>query len=129
MSELKSLAMQSLCSTCCARIIFSPIGCAEPQTKLDAMTLEVGGAIACPSSQLQPETVSERTIGAQTLPAASQESALFKELKGSAPFFLMAGPNVIQSEEHCLKMCRQIKEVTGAWGLGVTRGRLHCRCC
>ena len=38
-----------------------------------------------------------------------QESALFKELKGSAPFFLMAGPNVIQSEAHCLKMCRQIK--------------------
>ena len=27
----------------------------------------------------------------------------------------MAGPNVIQSEEHCLKMCRQIKAVTGAW--------------
>lgn len=43
----------------------------------------------------------------------SQESAFFKELKGSAPFFLMAGPNVIQSEEHCLKMCRQIKAVTG----------------
>jgi 3-deoxy-D-manno-octulosonic acid (KDO) 8-phosphate synthase len=38
-----------------------------------------------------------------------QESALFQELKGSAPFFLMAGPNVIQSEAHCLKMCRQIK--------------------
>ena len=43
-----------------------------------------------------------------------QESAFFQELKGSAPFFLMAGPNVIQSEEHCLKMCRQIKAVTGA---------------
>ena len=38
-----------------------------------------------------------------------QESALFQELKGSTPFFLMAGPNVIQSEAHCLKMCRQIK--------------------
>ena len=38
-----------------------------------------------------------------------QESALFRQLKGSAPFFLMAGPNVIQSEAHCLKMCRQIK--------------------
>lgn len=38
-----------------------------------------------------------------------QESALYKELKASAPFFLMAGPNVIQSEAHCLKMCRQIK--------------------
>jgi 3-deoxy-D-manno-octulosonic acid (KDO) 8-phosphate synthase len=38
-----------------------------------------------------------------------QESALFRQLKASAPFFLMAGPNVIQSEAHCLKMCRQIK--------------------
>lgn len=36
-----------------------------------------------------------------------QESALFKELKAAQPFFLMAGPNVIQSEEHCMKMCRQ----------------------
>lgn len=43
----------------------------------------------------------------------SQESALFKELKASSPFFLMAGPNVIQSEEHCLRLCRQIKAVTG----------------
>lgn len=38
-----------------------------------------------------------------------QDSALFRELKASGPFFLMAGPNVIQSEAHCLKMCRQIK--------------------
>jgi len=38
-----------------------------------------------------------------------EESALFKELKAAQPFFLMAGPNVIQSEAHCLKMCRQIK--------------------
>jgi 3-deoxy-D-manno-octulosonic acid (KDO) 8-phosphate synthase len=41
------------------------------------------------------------------------ESPFFQELKASQPFFLMAGPNVIQSEEHCLKMCRQIKSVTG----------------
>ena len=32
--------------------------------------------------------------------------------QGSDPFFLMAGPNVIQSEEHIFKMCRQIKQVT-----------------
>ena len=43
-----------------------------------------------------------------------QESALFKELKASQPFFLMAGPNVIQSEEHCMRMCRLIKSVTGS---------------
>ncbi|PSC67650.1 2-dehydro-3-deoxyphosphooctonate aldolase [Micractinium conductrix] len=47
----------------------------------------------------------------------AEESAFFQELKASAPFFLMAGPNVIQSEEHCLKMCRQIKAVTDSLGL------------
>ncbi|KAI3431561.1 hypothetical protein D9Q98_004610 [Chlorella vulgaris] len=45
------------------------------------------------------------------------ESPFFQELKASQPFFLMAGPNVIQSEEHCLKMCRQIKSVTGTLGI------------
>lgn len=45
------------------------------------------------------------------------ESAFFQELKGSQPFFLMAGPNVIQSEEHMLKMCRQIKAVTDSLGM------------
>ncbi|KAI7837884.1 hypothetical protein COHA_008371 [Chlorella ohadii] len=47
----------------------------------------------------------------------AEESAFFKELKAAQPFFLMAGPNVIQSEEHCLKMCRQIKAVTDSLGL------------
>ena len=28
------------------------------------------------------------------------------------PFFLMAGPNVIESEEHIFKMCRHLKEMT-----------------
>ena len=28
------------------------------------------------------------------------------------PFFLLAGPNVIQSQEHCFKMCRHIKAIT-----------------
>ncbi|GAB4814236.1 hypothetical protein N2152v2_001282 [Parachlorella kessleri] len=49
--------------------------------------------------------------------AGDKESALFKELKASQPFFLMAGPNVIQSEEHCMKMCRLIKSVTDSLGL------------
>ena len=73
-----------------------------------------------------------------------QESAFFKELKAASPFFLMAGPNVcylalisgfslelpcaaedseltvgplsqvVESEEHCLKMARQIKAGTDA---------------
>jgi len=45
------------------------------------------------------------------------ESDFYKELKGSEPFFLMAGPNVIQSEEHIFKMCRQIKHVTDSVGV------------
>jgi 2-dehydro-3-deoxyphosphooctonate aldolase (KDO 8-P synthase) len=45
------------------------------------------------------------------------ESSFFRELKGADPFFLMAGPNVIQSEEHIFKMCRQIKHVTDSVGV------------
>lgn len=44
-------------------------------------------------------------------------SAFFKELTAAEPFFLMAGPNVIESEEHVLKMARQIKSVTDELGL------------
>jgi len=40
-----------------------------------------------------------------------QYSELFLELQAAAPFFLMAGPNVIQSEAHCLKMCRQVSSL------------------
>ncbi|ABO95766.1 predicted protein [Ostreococcus lucimarinus CCE9901] len=39
-------------------------------------------------------------------------NALFGDLKSSQPFFLMAGPNVIQSEEHIFAMCRELKRVT-----------------
>lgn len=49
--------------------------------------------------------------------SALQESSFFKELKASSPFFIMAGPNVVESEEHCLKLARQIKAVTDALGL------------
>uniref|UniRef100_A0A6U3ESL5 3-deoxy-8-phosphooctulonate synthase n=1 Tax=Mantoniella antarctica TaxID=81844 RepID=A0A6U3ESL5_9CHLO len=45
------------------------------------------------------------------------ESKFYKELKAADPFFLMAGPNVIQSEEHIFKMCRQIKQVTDECGI------------
>ncbi|KAL4440248.1 hypothetical protein ABPG75_003249 [Micractinium tetrahymenae] len=47
----------------------------------------------------------------------AEESPFFQELKASQPFFLMAGPNVIQSEAHVLKMCRQIKAVTDSLGI------------
>lgn len=48
---------------------------------------------------------------------ALTESPLFTELKSAEHFFLMAGPNVIQSEEHCMKMCHRIKAVTDRLGI------------
>uniref|UniRef100_A0A061RA01 3-deoxy-8-phosphooctulonate synthase n=1 Tax=Tetraselmis sp. GSL018 TaxID=582737 RepID=A0A061RA01_9CHLO len=49
------------------------------------------------------------------------ETELFKACKAAAVgpcgFFLMAGPNVIQSEEHCLKMCGYIKSVCDELGI------------
>lgn len=46
------------------------------------------------------------------------DSDLFKELKACGDtLFLLAGPNVIQSEEHTLKMARQIKAVTDSLGV------------
>lgn len=47
----------------------------------------------------------------------AEYSEFFTELKSSQPFFVMAGPNVIESAEHCLKMARQIKTVTDSLGL------------
>eukprot|EP00239_Pterosperma_sp_CCMP1384_P001258 CAMPEP_0197847326 /NCGR_PEP_ID=MMETSP1438-20131217/5714_1 /TAXON_ID=1461541 /ORGANISM="Pterosperma sp., Strain CCMP1384" /LENGTH=296 /DNA_ID=CAMNT_0043459211 /DNA_START=87 /DNA_END=977 /DNA_ORIENTATION=+ len=49
--------------------------------------------------------------------ANGEESAFYKELKGADPFFVMAGPNVIQSQDHIFKMCRQIKQVTDSCGV------------
>jgi 2-dehydro-3-deoxyphosphooctonate aldolase (KDO 8-P synthase) len=38
--------------------------------------------------------------------------ALYGQLKAAQPFFLLAGPNVIESEEHVLKMAKHIKGIT-----------------
>ncbi len=46
-----------------------------------------------------------------------QESEFYQKLKAAKPFFVMAGPNVIESEEHVLKLARQIKAVTDRLGL------------
>lgn len=43
--------------------------------------------------------------------------ALFNQLKAAQPFFLLAGPNVIESEEHVLKMAKHIKGITTKLGL------------
>jgi 2-dehydro-3-deoxyphosphooctonate aldolase (KDO 8-P synthase) len=46
-----------------------------------------------------------------------QESEFYQQLKAARPFFVMAGPNVIQSEEHALRLARHIKAVTDRLGL------------
>jgi 2-dehydro-3-deoxyphosphooctonate aldolase (KDO 8-P synthase) len=48
---------------------------------------------------------------------ATATSPFFDALRTAEPFFVMAGPNVIESEEHALKMARQIKSVTDELGL------------
>lgn len=45
------------------------------------------------------------------------DNILYSQLKESTPFFLLAGPNVVQSEEHIFKMCREIKSVTNSCGI------------
>ncbi|KAK1267298.1 2-dehydro-3-deoxyphosphooctonate aldolase [Acorus gramineus] len=42
---------------------------------------------------------------------------LFNQLKAADPFFLMAGPNVIESEEHVLRMAKHIKTIASRVGL------------
>jgi 2-dehydro-3-deoxyphosphooctonate aldolase (KDO 8-P synthase) len=37
--------------------------------------------------------------------------------QSAAPFFVVAGPNVLESHEHALKMARQVKLVTDSLGL------------
>jgi len=39
------------------------------------------------------------------------------QLGGGAPFFLIAGPCVIESQEHCLAMAGQIKEIASRQGI------------
>uniref|UniRef100_A0A2P2JLC0 3-deoxy-8-phosphooctulonate synthase n=2 Tax=Rhizophora mucronata TaxID=61149 RepID=A0A2P2JLC0_RHIMU len=44
-------------------------------------------------------------------------AVLFNQLKTAEPFFILAGPNVIESEEHVLKMAGHIKSITSKLGL------------
>ncbi|GAB4860939.1 hypothetical protein Ancab_036100 [Ancistrocladus abbreviatus] len=39
-------------------------------------------------------------------------TALYSKLKAAEPFFLLAGPNVIESEEHIMRMAKHIKAIT-----------------
>ncbi|XP_015159798.1 2-dehydro-3-deoxyphosphooctonate aldolase 1 isoform X2 [Solanum tuberosum] len=42
---------------------------------------------------------------------------LFNQLKAAEPFFLLAGPNVIESEDHILYMAKHLKNITSKLGL------------
>lgn len=44
-------------------------------------------------------------------------SALYSQLKAAEPFFLMAGPNVIESEDHIFYMARHIKAISDKLGV------------
>ncbi|KAJ4978107.1 hypothetical protein NE237_008887 [Protea cynaroides] len=44
-------------------------------------------------------------------------TVLFNQLKAAEPFFLLAGPNVIESEEHVLHMAKSIENITSKIGL------------
>ncbi|KAH0852389.1 hypothetical protein HID58_094053 [Brassica napus] len=44
-------------------------------------------------------------------------SPLYNKLKDAEPFFLLAGPNVIESEEHILRMAKHIKHIATKVGL------------
>ncbi|KAF2560819.1 hypothetical protein F2Q70_00016487 [Brassica cretica] len=44
-------------------------------------------------------------------------SPLYHQLKDAEPFFLLAGPNVIESEEHILRMAKHIKHIATKVGL------------
>ncbi|KAM7278766.1 hypothetical protein ACFE04_005900 [Oxalis oulophora] len=44
-------------------------------------------------------------------------STLYNQLKSAEPFFVLAGPNVIESEEHIFKMAKHIKHITTKLGL------------
>lgn len=44
-------------------------------------------------------------------------AVLFNQLKAAEPFFVMAGPNVIESEEHLFYMANHLKSITSRLGL------------
>jgi len=40
---------------------------------------------------------------------------LFESHQGADPFFLLAGPNVIESEDHILRMAKHIKSIASEY--------------
>jgi 3-deoxy-D-manno-octulosonic acid (KDO) 8-phosphate synthase len=53
---------------------------------------------------------------------------LWARLKAAEPFFLMAGPNVIESREHCLRMADMIQVLPPRPRIAATAST-HMRTC
>lgn len=66
------------------------------------------GTVDCPA---EPTPAIPRLDVAGDTNLLTDKLSLQAASESSNGFFLMAGPNVIQSEEHCLKMCGYIKAV------------------
>nr|GMD87282.1 2-dehydro-3-deoxyphosphooctonate aldolase 1 [Ipomoea batatas] len=64
---------------------------------------------ACTLISLDPEVNKGITMDPSAL--------LFNQLKTAEPFFLLAGPNVIESEDHILYMAKHLKAMTSKLGL------------
>ncbi|RLM97736.1 hypothetical protein C2845_PM06G12950 [Panicum miliaceum] len=72
--------------------------------------------LPAPNSRLDPSDLSSLG-GARRRRMEGPPVALFDSLKAAKPFFLLAGPNVIESEEHVLKMAKHIKGITTKLGI------------
>ncbi|KAL4345073.1 hypothetical protein S83_036078 [Arachis hypogaea] len=61
-------------------------------------------------------------------------SMLYSQLKAVEPFFLLADPNVIESEEHIMKMANHTNTITSRWRRcykwrASRTNTLHCKNC
>lgn len=55
--------------------------------------------------------------------------ALYRPHQTASPFFLLAGPNVIESEEHILRMAKHIKSVTSKYVISANFSVGFCVLC
>ncbi|CAI9283866.1 unnamed protein product [Lactuca saligna] len=67
------------------------------------------------SGQYRKET--KDMTGKGFLTSIKLNDSLLQPLQRAQPFFVLAGPNVIESEEHILHMAKQIKAITSKLGL------------
>ncbi|PQQ03924.1 2-dehydro-3-deoxyphosphooctonate aldolase 1 isoform X2 [Prunus yedoensis var. nudiflora] len=81
--------------------------CYTQITYLSLLQVELAGIAALPVFVIKVSEVAK--MDASTV--------LYNQLKAAEPFFLLAGPNVIESEEHIFRMAKHIKHVATKVGL------------